>query len=272
MDNLKIIIHASPQIEWQGRYARHARAGLKKHNIEATITSSPTRVDCDVAMIMGPNAWQRIEQVNKPYIMFNRKFVGNDPKMVHENCAIGWDGFNGRGTFCVDEVDPLRLTRYIDPDKEIEEWRRDGKHFLLCEQSNLGRATNFQSTRHFYNTVVKSTHVPVVFRNKPVGEENIKPEAVRRGLIGAKAAVVLNSTISIEAMMAGVPVISYDVGDPVYPISGHNVNEILYPDRLPLFQYLAHCQWTETEIANGDFWAQLYPKRGPKLHEWSGNG
>ena len=85
------------------------------------------------------------------------------------------------------------------------------------------------------------------------------------------ALVALLMDISLNAMMIGIPVVSFDEGDPVYPLTTHDFSSIMYPDRLPFFQYLAHCQWTEDEIKSGEFWEHIYPMRGPKLNEWSSN-
>lgn len=263
---MKIAIHAN-QIEWQQRYARHTVEGLRRHGIRTFVTSSTTRQLCDIAILMGPNAWQNIERVGKPYLMFNRKFVGNDPRVVHENCAIGWNGFNGYGTFCVDEVDPSRLKNYIT-EEEFLPWHK-GKNIIYCEQSNVGRAEEFKTLQQYYNYVKKYAG-NVVFRRKPIGEENISYEGVKNSLLkqNPKVLVNLNSTLSLDCLIAGIPVISLDKGDPVYAITGHDINqEPNYPDRLPLFQYLAHCQWTESEIKSGKFWDHIYPKRGIKLHE-----
>lgn len=265
---LNVAIHAATNLEWQGRYAHLVAAGLKRHGINPRIVWNAQPQECDVAIIMGPNNYRAIEQSGVPYLMVNRKFLGND---AHNVVAVGWDGFNGDGTFCVDQIDPKRLEQFIDP-SQIEDWHKDGEHILLCEQSNLGRSTAFRSLQDFYAYVYATSETRVMLRKKPIGEHQIKPALVRAGLNNAKAVAILNSTISVEALIAGYPVISYDIGDPCYAITGHKSNEIVYPDnRLELFQYMAHCQWTEQEIANGEFWAQLYPKRGPKLHEWSGN-
>jgi len=268
---MKVIIHAN-QLEWQRRYARHAIEGLKRHGIRANVTHATMRQPCDIAILMGPNAWHRVEKQQQQYLMFNRKFVGNDPRVVHENCAISWNGFNGYGTFCVDDVDPNRLKRYMTED-EFLPWHR-GKNTIFGEQSNVGRATEFKTLRQYYNHVKKHSRGNTIFRRKPIGEEKISYKGVKNSLLKADPRVVvnLNSTISLDCLVAGIPVISLDRGDPVYAITGHDIKqEIIYPDRLPLFQYLAHCQWTEDEIKSGKFWEHIYPARGPKLYEWSSN-
>ena len=98
---MKIVIHASPNIEWQGRYAQHAQSGLVKHGHNVSIVAHPRPAHCHVAIIMGPNMYQAVERANQPYMMFNRKLIGNRPSTVHTNCALSWNGFNGDGIFCV---------------------------------------------------------------------------------------------------------------------------------------------------------------------------
>ena len=267
---MKIVIHAS-RIEWQTRWAKYVATGLRKHGHQVTITPANRPVPCDMAVLMGPNAYQTIERSSTPFLMFNRKLVGNDPTVVHEYCTVSWNGFNGNGIFCVRDVDPARLESVLKVE-EIEDWKTEGNHLLLIEQSNIGRSKVFSSLDQYYQTVRKTASSPVVFRKKPIGEKNIKPTAVRAGLVGAKAVVNLNSTISVEALIAGVPVVSLDAGDPTFAITSHNINEITYPDRLPLLQYLAHCQWHYTEVESGSFWEHIYPIQGKKLHEWTATG
>ena len=74
-----------------------------------------------------------------------------------------------------------------------------------------------------------------------------------------KEAHVLNSTVSVDLLYYGVPVVSWDKGDPCYVGTIEN--------REKLFHHLAHCQWTYDEIENGDWWEQLKTNDGPRLHE-----
>lgn len=266
---IKVTIHAKPNVPWQKRLGPLVVNGLKKHNVQVTM-SDVSRHTSDVAIILGPNYWKPIENSGKPYIMMNRKFIGFGDRDVHDNVAISWDGFNGRGTFCVDEIDPDRFHRYVKED-EFMEWRTPGKNYLICEQADTGRCKQFTTPTQWYAYVEQNVKGPLK-RRKKVHPVSGKIPTFKRGLIDdlkiTKAAIVLNSTVSTEILLFGTPVISMDKGDPTYPINSHSLNIIIYPDRLPFFQYLAHCQWHYDEIKNGNFWAQIYPKRGPKLCEW----
>lgn len=266
---ININIHANPTIPWQTKLAPIIKKGLSKHGINASITGSVTHT-ANLAIILGPNSWKPIENSKKPYIMMNRKFLGFREKDVHENVAISWDGFNGKGTFCVDEIDPKRFWRYIKPD-EYEDWKELGTDYLLFKQTDMGRSKKFPSINEWYIHVKRSNVSPLRIRpklNPEYGDHVEFRKRFKKDLENVKAGIVLNSTVSTEVLLAGVPVISMDEGDPCYAINSHALNEIKYPDRLSFFQYLAHCQWNYSEIANGDFWAQIYPKRGPRLCEW----
>lgn len=261
---LNIVIHLKKSIGWHIRYLEFFKCGFERHGIKITTSQFDNRIDnCDIAILFGPNHWKNIEAVNKPYILVNKNFFGD----IDDDVTISWDGFNGLGTFCVDEVDPKRLRKFIDPDKEIKEWKTDGKDILLCGQHNLGRCTNYRNLEQWYNEF-EGKIKNLKFRPHPTKGKAI---ALEQQLNTTKYAITLNSTIAVEILMKGVPVIATHEGNPVYSICGHTINELKYPDRLSFFQYLAHCQWNYREIIDGTFWEHIYPKRGPKLYEWETN-
>lgn len=254
-------IHASPRIKWQTKLALIIKEGLNKHGIHADITKSPRKVS-DVSFILGPNFWKGIEAKGN-YIMFNRKFLGFDPQDVHENVAISWDGFNGRGTFCVTDVDEKRLFRYVK-DEEILDYKENPTGVnLLCEQADLGRNTSWKNINEFYKWVRKE-YKNVVTRKKSnpenVGVGTWKREILKE-LQNVQTAHVLNSTVSTELTIFGVPITSHDIGDPCYALKGNK------DKRMELLTYLAHCQWHYSEINNGEWWDRLKVKTGPQLHE-----
>jgi len=268
-----ITIHASKNIDWQQRLAPIIQSGLKVHNINANISNSPTRQKEDIAIILGPNFWKAIEFDGKPFIMMNRKFLGFGERDVHDNVCISWDGFNGRGTFCVDEVDPQRLLRYVkeeDFEDSVMGW--SGGAYLLCQQADVGRCKKYQSVNAFYSQATKGITARRLKIRKKINPENTDMATFRKNFLNSlkniEAALVLNSTVSVEITMAGIPVVSFDEGDPVYAISSRSVDDIRMPFTRHFLEYMAHCQWHYDEIKSGKFWEQIYPKRGPRLCEW----
>ena len=264
---MKIAIHANPGVQWHRRYAEYFLRGFAKHGISAAVTQSAGRErDVDVAVLFGPNYWKQVERSGEPYLLVNRVLVSKHPKHVNDVVAISWDGFNGRGTFCVGDRDhSKRLDRFISPSKDIAGWRKEGEYLLLFGQADLGRCGRYGSTSEWYNYVQDTTNETVVFRPHPNQGARIP---LRTHLHSARAAAVLNSTAAVDALLAGVPVISFDEGNPAHALSGRTLADTRYPNRIEFLTYLAHCQYFYAEIESGLFWDQLNPKRGPRLCEY----
>ena len=255
---MKIAIHAR-QSPWQIKVAPYYQRGLARHGIKAEITASPRRI-ADVSIILGPNYWKGIEKSDGQYLVANRKFVGFG-KHVQNTNAISWNGFNGYGNFCVDAIDESRLLKTFDIDISKMRSPVKGDKHLLCEQYDLGRCTKYRNINEWYEEIKNSFH-PLKVRTKTNPEKvghNTWEQKFCSELKDVKEAHVLNSTVSVDLLYYGVHVVSWDKGDPCY------VGNI--KNREKLFHYLAHCQWTKSEIENGDWWEQLKTNNGPKLHE-----
>lgn len=264
---MQISIHAKTGVQWHKRYAEFFRKGFAAHGIDARVTAAGTRdTDDDVAVVFGPNYFKGVERSGLPYLMVNRVLLSTNPRHVNDVVAISWDGFNGRGTFCVDEITPGRLDRFINPQKDVRGWRKEGEYLLLCGQADVGRCGRYSTVGEFYRYVEGTTNEEVVYRPHPNNGSARLP--LRTHLHSARVACVLNSTVAVDALLAGVPVISLDEGNPVHAVASHVMAETVFPNRLPFFRYLAECQYFFGEIENGLFWERLNPKRGARLCEY----
>jgi hypothetical protein len=263
---MKVAIHANPGAQWQRRYAEFFKTGFAKHGIAASVTQSAGRErGTDVAVLFGPNYWKQVERSGEPYLIVNRVLVSRNPRHVHDVVAISWDGLNGRGTFCVDDIDETRLEQFISPSKDVAGWRKQGDYLLLCGQADIGRCGRYGSVAEWYRLVENTANEPVVFRAHPNNGPRVP---LRTHLRGARSAAVLNSTVAVDALLAGVPVLSFDEGNPAHAVAARSIGETVYPERLPFLSYLASCQYFYSEIASGKFWEQLNPKRGPRLCDY----
>lgn len=264
---MKVAIHANVGTPWHKRYAAYFMKGFKQHGIDAHIAHSNFRDSADdVAVVFGPNYFKNVERNGLPYIMVNRVLLSTHPRHVNDVVAISWDGFNGRGTFCVDDITPGRLEKFINPQKDVAGWRKEGEYMLLCGQADVGRCGKYSTVGEFYRYVEATTNEQVVFRPHPNFGAGRPP--LRTHLNSARVSCVLNSTVAVDSLLAGVPVISLDEGNPVHAAASHVISDTVFPDRLPFFRYLAECQYFYGEIENGYFWERLNPKRGERLCEY----
>lgn len=254
---MKVVIHYQQGIKWQRRYLDFFVEGFRKHGIRAIATTTPHALpDSDVAVLFGPNYWKSIERQHPQYLMVNRKFLGD----VNNNVTISWNGFNGRGQFCVDEINPKRLARHVF---QLEPWKEPTNgHTLLLGQFDVGRCGKYATLQEWHSHVKSNTGDKILFRAWPGGAP------LAQDCRGARMAVSLNSTVAIETVLLGLPTVTCDEGNPAWPICAHHLGHVHRSDnRLAWLEYLANCQWHYHQIKNGDFWRQLWPPRGPRLHD-----
>ena len=77
--------------------------------------------------------------------------------------------------------------------------------------------------------------------------------------------VSFSSGISVDAVLAGIPVIATDQGNFAWPISSHDLDQVLDPEFTPRGQIeewlegLANSQWSTQEMRSGLTWQQIEP-------------
>ena len=77
---------------------------------------------------------------------------------------------------------------------------------------------------------------------------------LQSALDGASHVVTWNSNTAVEAVIAGVPAVSMDIGSMAWDVTGHEPGEVATPDRLELAARLAWKQFTMAEMASGYCW------------------
>lgn len=267
---MKINIHCNPNIPWHVRYSKACKSGMEKHGLNPDIVTHRKK-EADLSIIMGPNCWKPLEK--EPFIMFNRKFLGMGEKHVHDNVAISYNGFNGYGEFPKLEIDKNRLWKYIN-EEDIFPWTTNTENSWLCYQSDLGRCTSFKELTHWYGHVQHFSNKNIIIRTKKnpeyIGVTDFKNQLQEEIKIISDAHI-LNSTFSVELLQHGIPVISWDKGDPCYAITKHDILDTgeNLKHRLEFFHYLSHCQWHINEIKNGTWWSFYNdPTQCEKLYTW----
>lgn len=256
---MKAIIHATG-VPWQNRYLEFFRAGFAAHGIETERCIFDRVTPGDIHVLFGPNYWRNCEKKYKNYLQVNRKFIGD----VNDDVAIGWNGFNGRGQFCVDELVHDRFENALDRSPiKIHPWRGTGeRNFLLLGQADLGRCENYPRLAEWYKRMsIQYAPARSNFRSWPRGAGvSLLSDVQNSGF-----SVSLNSTVAVETFMLGHPTAVWDKGSPLWSICNpikSSPEKTPEPHRLAVLEYLANCQYHYTEIQSGQFWQQL--GGGPK--------
>jgi len=172
------------------------------------------------------------------------------------------------------------------------EWREDGDHILIVGQNPRGfGTTNIRKRGLSYeqwvvNTVkemVKHTDRSICYRPHPTRRSKwhqycrtslreldsipqfsqLSPfKDLQLCLNNCWCVVASASNAAVDAIYAGIPVITSDPMSMVYDISSHDLSEVEYPkreqeDMCQWFYNLAYSQWTHEEIKSGEAWSHI---------------
>lgn len=157
----------------------------------------------------------------------------------------------------------------------LEPWRTQGNHILICLQRDGGwNSKGFDQTNWLRNTVKtirKISNRPIVVRPHPAGKTDLgrivgkdgitispsKDRALDQDIRGAHAAVFFNSSSSVAAVLAGVPVFVDDDSAVTSAVANRNLDMIenpIMPGREQWLYDLAACHWTIDQSRRGDIW------------------
>lgn len=185
--------------------------------------------------------------------------------------AIGWNGIHGDANFALNRN--YTNDRFNQLGIELSPWREatEVKNVLVCGQ--VPWDTNVQ---HFdYLAWVKDTiytlraqGYKVRFRPHPRMDASIygvpkklidNREKLSKALDWADCVVVYNSTSAVDALIAGVPIITIGKNAIARPLACQKLDpsSVIRPDRTGFFNALAYTQWTLPEMASGLPWLHL---------------
>lgn len=192
----------------------------------------------------------RFEEAGGRTIVAENAYLAND-RSNRTRYAIARDGHNGSGSWPLGGPE-----RWDSLGIELEDWRKDGEHILVCPNRSFGMP-GFIMPPNWAETVVdrlrEFTKRPIRVRPHPGNDPPKKPLA--EDLENAWAVVIWSSSAGCEALVRGVPVFSEA---PWWILSSATSGEIrsiedpFLPDRLPSFRRLAWAQWHVEEIARGE--------------------
>lgn len=237
-------IHAAPTIGWHREFVNKVVAGLRMMGVHHRVTHERHRVSDGLAILLGTSSFRACE--DGPYLLVDRCSFGDTDRWV----TLVRDGHGRRGDHRVPaHPDPVRWEWAEDAcGITVQPWR-DGRRRVLCGQTETW-SPHYATLADWYRSI-DATH----FRRHPAGENPTGlPETRRWDDVGL--AITLNSSVAVEAVLAGVPTVTMDEAAMAWDVTSHDPRETLKPARLPWLHWLAWTQWSHDEIAEGK-WAHL---------------
>lgn len=239
------VIHSQPAIAWHGPFAAKLVDGLKAIGIPSVVTADRSRHVEGFPILLGTTLWRGIEATGE-YLLVDRCSFGDTNHWV----SLVWNGHGRRGDHRIPQG--FTADRWERYGVDLLPWKV-GSRVILCGQTET-YSPHWDLLTQWYRSV-KATH----FRPHPAGD-NPTDLPVARDFEDCKLAVVLNSSIAVQAVMAGVPTVTMDEGSMAWDVTGHSPQDIRMPDRRPWAHALAWTQWSHDEIREGRPIAHLFER------------
>lgn len=230
---------------------------------------------CDVAIVFGaykrsyPPTWPKAEilerHTGRSLLMVESAFVRRG-----EYWAIGWGGFAGNADFNLTGDEPM--DRWDALGVKSKPWRRREGPVVVCGQ--LPHDTQVQDVDHvgwcrMAVDYLRGRGYPVLFRPHPrcrdpdvygIADSLFDTRKMRATLAEARAVVTWNSTSCVDALVAGVPVITCHPSSIGWPVARHrleDIDDLRFPSRRRWLAGLGYSQWNLDEIREGRPWDHL---------------
>ena len=261
---MRVAFFAAPGKAHHSRWGAAFLKGLSKHGIYASLQSINDDIECDVAVMWSHKHRALIERQKArggDYLVMEAGYFGDRLGFA----SVGWNGLNGRADFKNQDMPGDRWEKH---GVDIKPWH-NGEYILVAGQVQGDAAVNGIDLKRRYTEIINQlktiTNREVVFRPHPYSSPipdgvTVSHGSLESDLAGAKCLVAINSNTTVDAAIAGTPVVALDEGSMAWPVSAHELEGVLIPRRPDRHQWLnnlAYCQWTENEIRAGHAWEHL---------------
>jgi len=274
--------------------------GAKKCGANVLVTEERKLVSARLAVMIG---WIGMN-FSGPHIYFRKDIVEHQKQIggkvmpidgscfkfaEHENQWLRYsldDVFWNTGFYANKGSDARRWNQIKQSlNIELKPWRQSGDHILICLQRDSGwNAKGFDQPLWLdktLKTIRARSSRPIMIRPHPANKVNWNHisgkyedvyaidstiRTLQQDLIDAHAAVFFNSSSSVAAVLAGVPVFVADDSAVTYEIANHNIKNIEnpnMPERQQWLYDLSAAHWTIDQSENGEIYQHFEPYLPP---------
>ena len=252
-------------VAWCGAFAE----GLMRHGFDVTISEHASAAD--LVVLWGTRNREAValqKNIGGEICVLERGYIGD--RFKWSSVSFG-GGLNGRATFSGPFQDSTRWNKNFSD--LMRPWRRIDGYALLIGQLQGDESIKHVNIQDWYRDTVEALQKagwPVRFRQHPGAIERGHPPpqitgvpvlggALHEAFGGAGLVVTFNSNTGVESVLAGCPTLTMDPGAMAWPVTGHDVDSLITPDRNGWAQAMAWKQWTIDEIAYGACWDAVKP-------------
>lgn len=233
--------------------------GLNRRGWNAELSTSPQ--PCDLLVLWGVRRRDLIEKQlaeGGEVCILERAYLGD--RFAWTSVSFG-GGLNGRGIFRGPFEDGSRFEQHFGD--LMQPWQTGGGYALLIGQVPGDQSIRGVDIDAWYRQSVaalkKYGWPDVRFRPHPKAGPARRASGLNQiggtlaeAMAGAGVVMTFNSNTGVEAALFGRPVIAMDAGSMAWDVAGHQVTEIVTPDRTAWAHALAWKQWRAEEFTSGE--------------------
>jgi len=255
----------------QQDFGRAMADGLSKHGVVVQLLGADLvepRADFHVIWcIKRPRILEWARTSGTPVLVMERGHLPD--QMRYTSC--GWNGLGRQARYAMTDDGGARWRCLWGG--LMRPWRPGGRYALLCGQVDGDAALwGLPDYRAWVNQTAEAMRVfymlPVRYRPHPAAwdrGDSWQPNFVhfsiatlREDLAGAHVAVTYNSTVGVDAVLAGVPTVTLDDLAMAWQMAAHQLEApLIRPDRIPWAHRLAWTSFTIEEIQSGFAWEHV---------------
>ncbi len=296
MYDVVVYLSSLPRIADRHRKVQVLRAfaeGARHYTSRVLVQDQLDVVDCRLAVILG---WVG-QKIKGPHIQLRRDVIAQQQRMHHHVMPIDSSCFkfaDPNSIFLRYSLDGVFYNKnnYANQNSTdakwnqikntlsitLEPWRINGSHILVCLQRDGGWSMKGVDLEQWAIRTVTNlrqlTDRPILIRPHPKFPVNLSnllalPNvhqstggALQQDLSNAWASVFYNSSSSVAAVLAGVPVFAEDDDCPTWAVANHNLAQIelpAMPAREPWLYDLSGAHWTDQESQSGTIYQKFLP-------------
>lgn len=254
------VIRTNERLTHQIYWGREFGNGLKHHGWQVDLadrTKTNQIPKCDLLVLWGIRDQEAIKLQKSrgdEICILERGYIGD--RFAWTSVSFG-GGLNGRGIYRGPLQDSTRWQKHFN--HLLKEWNdRPNGYALIMGQVPGDTAVKNVDLTAFYriasNTLI-AKGMETRFREHP--RFHNKPRPLENDLAGARCVVTWNSNSGVDSVLAGIPVVTMDIGAMAWDVSGHELAMPPKPDRTAWAHAIAWKQWTKDEMASGYCWDMI---------------
>jgi len=289
MYDVVVYLSSLPRIADRNRKVEVLQAfaqGAQAQGARVLVQSQPQVVDCRLAVILG---WVGTK-IRGPHIQLRQNVIDHQRRTGHHVMPIDASCFkfaDNNSHFLRYSLDGVfyNTNNYANTNSsdhkwheikaklglDLQPWRDQGQHVVVCLQRDGGwsmkgtdmAAWTYRTVRRLRDLTTRPilirphpknpldlsalTHLPGVTQSTP-------GHSLQQDLAGAWAAVFCNSSSSVAAVLAGIPVFADDNDCVAWSVANPDLARIEtpdMPDRIQWLNDLCTSHWTDSESRSG---------------------